>query len=310
MTYVGRYAPSPTGELHLGNALAALCAYARARQEGGRILLRMEDIDEARTRPGAAEGILRDLRALGLHFDAGPDREDEYGPYTQTLRYDRYEAALAQLAAAGRLFACTCSRKDIQEASSAPHGPGGARYPGTCRGAGRALDTPGAALRFVVPPGDVVVEDAFAGAYVQDVSGEVGDFVVRRKDGLYAYHLAVVVDDAAMGVTEVVRGRDLLDSAPRQALLFDALGAARPGFGHIPLLVGPDGKRLEKRSGAQTLRGLLSAGASAAQLVGALGAALGLCPAGTALDVDGFVARFSPDAMRPETVALPADVFT
>ena len=265
--YVGRYAPSPTGDLHLGNALAAVCAWARARRAGGRLLLRMEDLDRARVVVGAAENIVQDLRALGVTWD-GDVLVQSHGPA-------RYADALDRLRARGLVYACRCSRKDLARAASAPHeGDEGPPYPGTCRVLGLDLDDPAHAWRFLVPPGTVRIDDALQGTFAHDVLREVGDFVVKRKDGVIAYQLAVVVDDIHQGVTEVVRGRDLLSSAPRQALLFRALKQEPPAFAHTPLWVDAHGRRLSKRSGGDdTVRALLARGVD---VVGLIARALGV----------------------------------
>ncbi len=297
--YVGRYAPSPTGDLHLGNALAALGAWARARRAGGTCLLRMEDLDAARVVAGSAAGIVDDLRALGLVFDGDV--------VVQSERRALYEAALARLIDDGRIYACACSRKDLARAASAPHaGEEGPPYPGTCRERSLSLDDPRVAWRFRVPPGVVVVDDALAGPYAQDVARDVGDFVVKRKDGVVAYQLAVVVDDAAQGVTEIVRGRDLLSSAPRQRLLFEALGHAAPRFAHLPLWVGDDGHRLAKRGGAGSLHSMIEREGAAAVL-GRIGRALGVCAANEELAAPALAARLDDEVLR---VAVITDAGT
>lgn len=288
----GRFAPSPTGELHLGSARTALCAYLAARRDGGSFVLRIEDLDPPRVIPGAAERILEDLRWLGLEWDEGPDVGGPCGPYVQSERTERYEAALARLAADGHLFPCWCSRTEVLRASAAPHGATdeGPRYPGTCRELGEAERAARAqrgrqsALRLRVPKTPIALDDAVFGAIAQDVAQAVGDFVLRRADGLYAYQLAVVVDDLEMGIGEIVRGDDLLDSTPRQLLLRRLLGGSptsEPQLAHVPLVLGPDGTRLSKRHGAIGVRALRAAGHGREQVVGWLGATLGLCPWGT-----------------------------
>jgi glutamyl-tRNA synthetase len=233
----------------------------------------MEDLDIPRNRPGSAEQILEDLRWLGLEWDAGPDISDQNGPYTQSRRTDRYEAALEQLDNAGHLFKCYCSRKDIQQAASAPHGPAGSVYPGTCRGGpgnrGRGRQAP-SAWRFRVEAGTRSFVDHVYGMVEQDLAGEVGDFVVRRRDGLFAYQLAVVVDDALMGVTDVLRGADLLDSTPRQLALFDALGHPAPRYWHVPLVVDESGERMAKRDAAHLVTPARGGDKTAEKLVGEL----------------------------------------
>ncbi len=298
--YVGRYAPSPTGDLHLGNALAAACAWARARRAEGRLLLRMEDLDQPRVVPGSAERIREDLARLGLDFDAGPGREDAGAPYVQSACAPLYAAALRKLVEGGRLYACRCSRRELARLASAPHPrEEGPPYPGTCRELGLPLDDPAlpVAWRFRVEPGDVVIEDRLQGRYRQDVAREVGDFVVRRKDGIVAYHLAVVVDDARQGVREVVRGRDLLSSTPRQVQLYEALGEVTPTYAHIPLWVGSDGQRLAKRRGEGTLRALFDAGVPAGEVLGRIGRALGVAGPRERLHATALCERLSDEVL-------------
>ena len=244
----GRFAPSPTGTLHLGNLRTALLAWLFARSAGSRFLVRMEDLDTSRVRPGVAEEQLADLAAVGLDWDG----EVAY----QSARQDRYVAAIEDLRAAGRLYECFCTRAEIREAASAPHGPlPEGHYPGTClrltaaeREEQRAMRPP--ALRVRADGARVSFTDRLHG----QVEGVVDDFVVRRNDGAVAYNLAVVVDDAAQCVEEVVRGDDLLDSTPRQLFLARMLGLPEPSHAHVPLVLGPDGARLAKRHGAVTLR--------------------------------------------------------
>jgi glutamyl-tRNA synthetase len=250
--HVGRYAPSPTGDLHLGNARTALLAWLWARRDGGHILLRMEDLDTARVRPGAEEAQRRDLAALGLDWD---------GPVVrQSARGALYAAAIGRLDAAGLLYPCFCSRADIRAAASAPHGPEGPPYPGTCR----ELDPEEAARR--------IAAGAQAALRFRD-----GDVVVRRRDGVVAYQLAVVVDDADQAVTHVLRGADLEPSTARQRSLWRALGlGSEPRYAHVPLLLGPDGERLAKRHGAVSVAGVLAGGLTAEALVGWLAWTAGL----------------------------------
>jgi glutamyl-tRNA synthetase len=248
---VGRLAPSPTGSLHLGHARTFLLAWWHARARGGRVLLRLEDLDQERVKPGMQDECLATLAWLGLDWDGEPlVQSREPGPA---------RAARAELVARGLAYGCDCSRKDIERAASAPHeGDGELRYPGTCRargllahGAQRALG-----LRFAVPAGELELEDGCAGRFRTDVAREVGDFLLARRDGTLAYQLAVVVDDARTGVNEVLRGADLLSSAARQALLQRALGLPTPRWYHVPLVLEADGRRLAKRSGALALAAL------------------------------------------------------
>ncbi|HLK10682.1 MAG TPA: tRNA glutamyl-Q(34) synthetase GluQRS [Candidatus Binatia bacterium] len=299
--YRGRFAPSPTGDLHLGSAAAALVAWLSARAQGGRLVLRVEDLDAPRTVAGAAARQLADLRWLGLDWDEGPDVGGPHAPYRQSERTARYDAALADLARRGLVYWCDCSRAEIARAASAPHpGDEGPRYPGTCRSRGmreRTWKRP-PALRLRVPDRVVTVADALHGPVTQHVADEVGDFVLARGDGVHAYQLAVVVDDLAMGVTEVVRGADLLASAPRQALLAELLGGSPPAFAHVPLVLAADGARLAKRARGATIRDLRAAGRSPADVVGLLARTLGLGEAGTGpLEARALLARFDRHAL-------------
>jgi glutamyl-tRNA synthetase len=282
--YRGRFAPSPTGDVHLGSAATALVAWLSARAAGGRLVMRVEDIDGPRVVAGGEARQLDDLAWLGLDWDEGPDVGGPHAPYRQSERGVAYEAALARLEADGRLYRCDCSRAEIARVASAPHaGDEGPRYPGTCRAFGmreRTWKRP-PAIRLAVPPGVVHVDDALQGAVDEDVAARVGDFVLRRGDGVWAYQLACVVDDLAMGVTEVVRGADLLESTARQVVLARLLGGPPPAFAHVPLVVAPDGARLAKRAGGVTIRDHREAGRSPADVVRMLAATLGLPPADT-----------------------------
>jgi glutamyl-tRNA synthetase len=307
----GRFAPSPTGELHLGTARTALVGWLEARAAGGAFVLRIEDLDGPRTVPGAEARILADLRWLGLDWDEGPDVGGPHGPYRQSERLERYEAAVARLLTAGLAYPCYCSRAEVARASLAPHGPGddGPRYPGTCRdldaaarAARAARKTP--ALRLRVPPGEIAFTDAIAGPRRESVTDTVGDFVLRRADGVHAYQLAVVVDDAAMHVTHVTRGDDLLGSTARQLLLYRLLDLPPPAhFAHVPLVLGPDGARLAKRHGAISLAQLRAAGATAEEITGRLAASLGLVPPHTPVRPADLVQHFTLDRLpRTPTV--------
>ena len=288
MRYRGRFAPSPTGSLHLGLARTALLGYLRARSQGGAFVVRIEDIDGPRVVPGAFEALLADLHWLGLDWDEGPDVGGPLGPYVQSQRLNHYESALEQLGRAGRTFRCSCSRKEI--VASAPHGPSefGPPYPGTCRAGPLRPDAP-CALRLRV--------DGPLPSFVDGLLGEVqpearGDFVLRRADGLMSYQLAVVVDDIAMGITEVLRGADLAGCTGWQLALYEALGARPPAFVHVPLLVGPDGKRLAKRSGAAPVAEYRARGVQPEVLIGWLAATLGLVPEGTKIAARELIATF------------------
>ena len=251
----GRFAPSPTGLLHLGNARSALLGWLQARAAGGEFLLRIEDLDPDRCRPQYIDALYRDLEWLGLTWD-GPVLK-------QSERAQLYREALGVLDAKGLTFFCTCSRADLQRAASAPHeGEDGPVYPGTCR---NGVTQPGrpASVRFRARGGLTRFVDLIHGEYTQDVAQQVGDFVIRRADGVASYQLAVVVDDAAQGVTEVVRGDDLLPSTARQYLLRRALGLPEPAYFHVPLVVDTAGRRLAKRADDLSLAELRDRGVDA-----------------------------------------------
>jgi len=265
--YVGRLAPSPTGAQHLGNARTYLIAWLAARGCGGRLVLRIEDIDSPRVKHGAIEGALEDLRWLGLDWDEGP--------IFQTERLSFYESALRVLQAQELVYPCTCSRSDVERAASAPHADHeGPAYPGTCAGrtaasAANLADQP-FAWRFRVKPESPEFVDGFRGPTQIRIQEAGGDFVVWKSLGTPAYQLAVAVDDAAQQVTEVIRGDDLVPSTHRQLLLYEALGLRPPSFVHVPLVVGPDGRRLAKRHGDTRLASLRQAGVPAEALLGLL----------------------------------------
>lgn len=240
--YVGRFAPSPTGPLHFGSLVAALGSYLQARRHGGRWLVRIEDLDPPREVPGAAEAILRTLEVYGLHWDG----EVVY----QSRRTERYREALESLRAQGLAYPCACSRREVR--LTGRPGPEGPVYPGTCR-FGPAGGRPARAMRVLTHDEPIGFEDAVQGFFSQRLEREIGDFVIRRADGLYAYQLAVVVDDAAQGVTEVVRGADLLSSTPRQIHLQRLLGYASPAYVHLPVAVDARGAKLSKQTHAAPL---------------------------------------------------------
>lgn len=254
---VGRFAPSPTGRLHLGHARTFLLAWWRARSRDGRILLRLEDLDGSRTTPELCAATLTDLTWLGLDWD-GPER-------LQSTGLERYRAALSSLGP--WLYPCVCSRAELRVAQHAPQqGDVEPRYPGTCRdrfpdlAAAEAATGRPPGLRFRVPEGQIPLIDGFAGPFTHDVAAEVGDFLVGRRDGSPAYQLAVVVDDAADGVNEVLRGDDLLPSTPRQYLLQQALALPSPTWFHVPLVVDANGRRLAKRADDLSLAALREGG--------------------------------------------------
>ncbi len=281
-TYRGRFAPSPTGDLHLGCAATALVTWMAAREAGGRLVLRVEDIDTPRIVAGSIDRQLEDLRWLGLDWDEGPGEGGSFAPYAQSERFARYEEAIARLAADDLLYHCDCSRAEIARVASAPHlGEEGPRYPGLCREKGLTQREwkRAPATRIRVPDRDVSIDDRFLGPLTQNVASDVGDFVLKRGDGIYSYQLAVVVDDLAMEITEAVRGADLLGSAPRQVVLAELLGGHAPSFAHAPLVLAADGERLAKRARGVPLRDHREAGRSPEELVAVLARTLGLIEA-------------------------------
>ena len=292
-SHSGRYAPSPTGELHIGNLRTALLAWLFARSAGARFLIRVEDLDAGRVREELVGAQLDDLVAIGLDWDGEVVRQSE--------RTARYGEALAQLVGEGRVFRCFCSRREVREAASAQHGdsPDGL-YPGTCldlseaESEARAAAGEPFALRLRGERERVRVADRLHG----ERGDVVDDIVLRRRDGAFAYNLAVVVDDADQGVGEVVRGDDLLPSTAGQALLCDLLGLPQPGWAHVPLVLGPDGERLAKRHGAVTLRDLSDAGWASGDAVSWMAASLGMGTEGERVETArDLLARFDPAAL-------------
>lgn len=311
----GRYAPSPSGTLHLGNLRTALLAWLCARAAGGAFILRVEDLDVPRTRPGSATQLFTDLRWLGITWDEGPDCGGRYGPYTQSMRAALYAAALARLRARDLVYPCYCSRAELRDASqiaSAPHGGDDApRYPGTCRTLSarerqrREAEGRRPALRFRVPDTAITYFDGLAGQCSERVSETVGDFVVRRSDGIIAYQLAVVVDDALMDITQIVRGADLLPSTARQLALYDALGYPRPTeYLHVPLVLDGTGARLAKRDASAGVAALRAAGRSAPEVLGALAASSGFWPPDTPASPSDLLAAFTPARISPGPTVL------
>jgi glutamyl-tRNA synthetase len=305
----GRFAPSPTGAMHLGNARTALLAWLAARSAGGGLVLRIEDLDQARVVAGAEARLLDELRFLGLDWDEGPDVGGPHAPYRQSERRVLYDAAVDRLLSGGQAYLCACSRADIARAASAPHGEDGPRYPGTCASLTPAEAESRAAaagrqpsVRFRGAGVRLPFEDLVRGA--SDPLGEAGldDFVIRRADGTAAYHLAVVVDDAAMGITQVVRGDDLLSSTPRQLALYRALGAAPPRYAHVPLVLSAGGERLAKRTRPVSIGDLRQRGFEAGRLVGALAASAGLGTPEQALLPAALLPGFQLGAIWPKPV--------
>jgi len=312
----GRFAPTPSGLMHVGNLFAALAAWLHVRREGGVFVLRMEDIDKPRSRPHFAEQILDDLRWFGIDWDEGPDVGGPYGPYVQSERLDRYEAALDKLLRDGRLYPCFCSRAELLSAPSAPHGLAseGPAYPGTCRGLSeeersRRAQKKTPSLRFRIPENEGAVFDDAVFGRVAFPPGAGGDFIVRRADGIFAYQLAVVVDDADMRITDVVRGADLLDSTPRQLWLYEALGLTPPRFAHVPLVADENGERLSKRHRALAAAKLREAGMPPERLAGAIAHAAGWIDRPEPVRPAELIPRFRWSLVPKEPVRLSADIF-
>jgi glutamyl-tRNA synthetase len=288
--------------LHLGHARTFLIAWLAARHRGGRVILRIEDLDATRARLEAREGALIDLRWLGLDWDEGPDVGGPTGPYVQSERSSFYDAVLERLKATESVYPCTCTRAEIERAASAPHADEeGPRYPGTCahRTVSDALtlsDRP-FAWRFRVAPGSIAWNDLFLDAMELDPSRIGGDFVVSRHGVGASYQLAVVADDAQMGVNQVIRGNDLVSSTPRQILLYHRLGWPEPQFGHVSLAIGADGRRLAKRDGSLKLATLREAGVDPRRLIGCLIESCGRCNSSVPSLPRDWVASFDPCAI-------------
>lgn len=280
---IGRFAPSPTGVLHLGNLRTALASWLSAKARGGRWIIRIEDVDGPRCRPEFAEAQVRDLAALGLESDA---------PILwQSRRSEAYRDALARLHEGGHLYPCACTRKDLQRLASAPHAEDGLRpYDGACRG--RAWEGFDAALRFRLPGDEAAWSDWVLGSQRDDPSALTGDPLLFRRDGVFAYHLAVVVDDGEQGVTEIVRGADLRSVTTTQIRLQEALSAPRPAYAHLDLVVGPDGTRLGKRGNALGLAELAARGIATESVIGWLGFSLGCLDAPEPCRAEDLIPRF------------------
>ena len=299
--YVGRLAPSPTGALHLGNVRTFMVAWLRARQAGGKVILRTEDLDHPKHKAGAAAQAVEDLLWLGFDWDK---------EYVQSERISLYEEALEMLRSKGLAYPCVCSRKDVEAAQSAPHEGDQLHYPGTCRDrfsswneACRFLNPSSAegvatripCWRFRTPDeARISFDDGFAGAYSMDVRAQLGDFPLARDEKGAGYTLAVVVDDAAMGVTEVVRGDDLLPATPQQLLLYRALGLKEPKFFHVPLVVGPDGRRLAKRHGDTRIASFREDGMNPEVVIGYLAWSIGMNLDKKPISLAALTAIFDP----------------
>ncbi len=301
LAITGRLAPSPTGAQHVGNARTYLLAWLSVRSRGGTIRLRIEDIDSPRVKPGAVDGIYRDLEWLGLDWDGAVE--------IQTHRRSLYEEAFRKLQASELVYPCTCSRSDVERAASAPHleheGP---IYPGTCahRSVADAVHLRDQPFAWRLRTGDrrFAWTDGFAGPLDRSLRELGGDFVIWKSSGTPAYQLAVVVDDAAQGITEVLRGDDLIPSTPRQLLLYELLKLPAPSFAHVPLVVGVDGRRLAKRHGDTRLSALRDAGVAAPALLGLLAWSCGFCAEPTPITALELLASFSLQKVPPKPFVL------
>lgn len=290
----GRFAPSPTGRMHAGNIFAALIAWLDVKSRGGRIVLRIEDLDAQRSKAGYSETLQRDLAYLGLPWDEGP--------YYQSTRSEAYEEALAVLGRKGLLYPCFCTRADLS-AASAPHGGEKAVYPGTCRflteeEREERARSRSAAIRVMVPDEDIGLVDGLQGAFSQNLEKDCGDFILRRSDGGFAYQLAVVVDDASQGIGSVVRGVDLLESTPRQIYLQRLLGLEQPEYCHIPLFVDGTGRRLSKRNHDAGMEALSKRFKTPQELIGHIAGLAGLIPPGESASPEELAAVYSRDPLR------------
>ena len=302
---VGRFAPTPSGRMHLGNVFAALIAWLSVRSKGGEMVLRMEDLDTQRTSEEYAQILREDLRWLGLDYDRETPPQS-----ARSAVYDRYFDKLAEM---GLLYPCYCTRSQLHSVN-APHLSDGTYvYPGTCRSLTpaeiaekRKVKAP--AYRLKVPDEVVSFTDGCMGPHSENLLRDCGDFYLRRADGVFAYQLAVVVDDARMGVTEVVRGADLLSSAAWQLYLYRLLGLKAPRFAHCPLLLAPDGRRLSKRDGDQSLENL-RARYTAAEIVGKLAYAYGLQEEPAPRTPESLTADFSWEKVPKQDICLPEDLF-
>ena len=302
----GRFAPTPSGRMHLGNVFSALLAWLSVRAAHGELVLRIEDLDTLRCSAENAEILKDDLRWLGLTWDAEqPD---------QSTRSEYYESILDRLRGDGFVYPCWCTRGDLKNAANAPHASDGHPiYPGTCRNLTEEERTAKAKVRaplwrLRVPDESIAFSDGHYGPYAENLARECGDFILRRADGVFAYQLAVVADDIDAGITQVVRGRDLLSSTPRQLFLYRLLNAAPPEYYHVPLLTAPDGRRLSKRDGDQSLENLREK-YTAQEIVGKLAYAYGLQPEPAPRTPESLIKDFSWAKVPKQDVCLPEDLF-
>lgn len=295
---VGRFAPSPSGRMHLGNVFSAMLAWLSVKSQQGEMVLRIEDLDPDRCRPEYAETLKDDLRWLGLHWDREQTK--------QSLRDDAYEAVFEMLREKGMVYPCYCTRGELH-AASAPHASDGrVLYAGTCRNLSeqeRRAKTKAPSWRLIVPDREIGFRDGLQGVYTENLGKDCGDFIVRRADGVYAYQLAVVTDDADGGITQVVRGMDLLSSTPRQLYLYELLGKQPPQFIHVPLLVAPDGRRLSKREKDLDL-GALRKTHTAPQLLGYLAKLAGVIETEEPLSAQELAQSFDWKKVKKEPIVI------
>lgn len=311
----GRFAPSPSGPLHLGNLFCALLAWLSVKKKNGLFVLRIEDLDPDRSYPASVESCMQALRWLGLEWDEGPEKGGFAAPYFQGERTALYEQVFSYLQKKELLYPCFCSRAELH-AASAPHlSDGSVIYSGTCArltsaqiAEKRKHRFPAARLR--VPDRVYSFTDGVFGPYSQNLKTECGDFILRRSDGVFAYQLAVTADDAAMGITEVVRGCDLISSTPRQLYLYELYGTEAPAFTHIPLLTDAAGNRLAKRDGAMGITELQKRFPHPEKLLGRLGFAAGLLDRDEPLSLPELLSEFSFDKLKREDIRLPDYFFT
>ena len=313
MQTVGRFAPSPSGRIHLGNILCSLLAWLSARQKGGQVILRIEDLDTARCPRKYAEQMEDDLHWLGLFWDAGPGAGGIEGSCYQSERTPLYQAAREQLEAMGLVYPCFCTRGELHAASAPHRSDGQVLYAGTCRNLtaeeiAEKAEKRSPALRLRVPEEIWGFTDGHLGYYEEHLARDCGDFLLRRSDGMFAYQLAVVVDDAAMGVTEVVRGADLLDSTPRQLYLYHLLGLKAPEFIHLPLLLTAEGRRLSKRNADAGLDDLQPR-YTAEEIIGKLAYLAGCNPSAEPRSAESLIPDFDWDKVPKEDICIPTGLF-
>ncbi|WP_301859031.1 tRNA glutamyl-Q(34) synthetase GluQRS [uncultured Megasphaera sp.] len=307
----GRFAPSPTGYIHLGNVWTAFLCWLQVRQAGGTLVLRIEDIDEQRSKPVFEQALLEDLRWLGLTWDEGPDAGGACGPYVQQQRYDFYAACLQSIQERGLLYPCYCSRARLQ-AIGAPHAGEHTVYDGHCYGLTdeeRRQMKKAPSFRIHVPPRHIAFSDGIYGRQEAFLPTSCGDFVLRRADGLYAYQLAVSADDGAMAITHVLRGRDLLSSTAQQIWLMELLGYTPPVYTHVPMLIDGQGQRLSKRQHGITVRELRSHGVTAAQVLSYLAWKGGLLPDPAVYSLDELLHYCDLQRLGQKDIRMDDDVY-